>query len=644
MIKHFEVELDDYLLRPGEGLGLTGDHIKLGQWSVEKSLELKRRRRNPQKWFIKVPMCSALRIYYRFFIYYKDSKGSKRIRQWEGQQHSRVLEAYETHSIRGSLKFGDAHAMTIGGGIQKERGWLRGEYVIQMKFIWPQHIRFTSFTHFLRNLKYNIKVESSTTSDTRRITSSLIDSDLDVDIEVARFAAKRTFLRSQSVEGEPYQPGQILIFHITVPVGIRCRHVIVINSREGERLGEATIPASFVEASEGILELPIYDTGNNNRVGWLTLPYVKIEPLSNALELTLRSSFHRYWPSNWPTLDVGHRGMGKSFFYHSAKALENTIQSFLKAHNVNSDMIELDVQLTKDLIPVVFNDCGFYTVREESKISPYDLYYVYINDLTYEELRQRRVFVYLNGAMVELSHLNSHHVAETEVIFPRLVDVFKHLPMSVGIMAEVKWPQLLSSGSLEYLQTIDKNRYVDAILMTSMQRGCGRALIFSSFDADTCSMIRFKQHVFPVVLLTVGQMSPWESYADLRTHSLASAISFAQAFEILGTSVYAGDLEHSTEDIDTSFQYQQVVFVWGDQLNNTATLNHLRLLEVAGIVYDHVDDYLSNKLKRFPFFEAPELQQIFRRQCISAGNTSVIEGAPDTHSPFWPRVRSLDEL
>lgn len=635
MIKHFEVELEEPL-KPGDGVGLTGDHIKLGQWSVDRSLEMKVRRKNPLKWFLKIPMCSAQRIYYRFFIYYVDSKGSKRIRRWEGQQHARVLEAYEMYRKVGSTKFGEAHPTGIGGGFQNERGWLRGEYITQMKFIWPQHIRFTSFSHFIRTQKYNIKIESFPTSD--------MDSYADIEIEVVRDVGKKSLFKPQSETGEYYKPGNVLIFQITLPIATKSVYILTINSREGVYLGEATIPASFLQSSEGILELPIYDTREKQRVGWLTLPFVKIEPLPNSADLSLRSSFHHYWPSNWPTLDVAHRGMGKSFYYHSALALENTIQSYLKAHSLHSDMVELDVHLTMDYVPIVWNDCGFYTVTRGNKVSAYDLHFVYINELSYAELRQCRVFVYLNGAMVELSHLNSDYVDVNEMIFPRLVDVFTYLPPSLGIILELKWPQLLSSGSLEYLQSLDKNRYVDIILLTSIKHSCGRPLIFSSFDADICSMIRLKQHIFPVILLSVGQKSPWESYADLRTRSLTNAMNFAQSSEILGTAIYAEELIHSSEEIEMTFELQQVLFVWGDQLNNSVTMDHFRQLEITGLIYDHVDKHLPQRRKRFSFFESPELMQIFRRQCIVAGNISVVEGAPDTHSPFWPRVRSLDDL
>lgn len=638
MIKHFEVELYEEL-QPGERMGLTGDHVKLGHWIVEKSLEMKQRTRNPLKWYLKIPMCSAARIYYRFFVYYKDSRGLKRIRRWEGQQHARVLEAYEMYRSRGSLKFGEAHPTAIGGGVQSERGWLREEQVVQMKFIWPQHIRFTSFSHFIRNLEYNLKLESFP------IDEPSAELNADVEIEVARFSIKNSHLRAQADLGEYYKPGQVLIYHVTVPLGFDNYYVLNIESKEGEHLGAVTISGSYFQSGEDILELPIYEKWQKQRIGWLTLPYVRIDPLPIAGEFNFRSSFHHYWPANWPTLDVAHRGMGKSFYYHSARALENTIQSFLKAYRLHSDMVELDIQLTKDYVPIVFSDCGFYTVDHRNKLSNFDMHFVYINEMTLAELRRQRVFVFLNGAMVELSHLNSDYVDEREMLFPRLEDVFKYLPSSLGLIIEVKWPQLLSSGSLEYPQSLDKNRYVDTILMISIQYSCGRPLIFSSFDADVCSMIRVKQHVFPVVLLTVGQQSPWESYADLRTRSLGSAINFVQSSEILGTAIYAGDLDQSVqeEEVDAMFQLQQVLFVWGDQLNSSAALNSLRRLEVAGVIYDHLDELLEES-KRFSFFKAPEMQHIFLRQCIVAGNITASEGAPDTHSPFWPRVRTADEL
>ena len=642
MIKLFEVELNEPL-NPGEGVGLTGDHEKLGVWQIDKSREMRKRRRNPLKWFLKIPMCTGQRIYYRFFIFYRDSKGFKRLRYWEGQQHPRVLEAYEMYRRQGSLKFGEAHALAVGGGIQSDRGWLRKEYIVQLKFIWPQHIRFTEFSYFIRKQLYILKLEAYGEDETED----------DTEIQVARFVNKKSQLRTYREEGEFYKPGVIMVFHITTAVNHENLYVLSILTRQQELLAKVIIPSDVLQRSEGILELPIFDAKQQNRVGWLTLPFLRIEPMPQALEFNMRAGFHHYWPYNWPTMDIGSRGVGKSFYYHSANAVENTLKSFLKAQSLYSDMIQLDVQLTRDYKPVVWHDHGFFTTAPNAnrQLKIQDLLYVSIHDLSYEELLKKRVFVIVKGVMLEVTHLNSPFVPESERIFPLLADVYQHLPVSLGIMVDIKWPQLLSSGRFEALQPLDKNLYMNAVLKTTMEYGCGRPLIMASFDADICTMLRFKQHLYPVVFLTIGQYSPWEAYADLRTHSLSRALQFVQAADILGFAIYAKEILPPADNqdlVEMAFEMQQRVFVWGNPLKDLTVLEHFRTLELAGLIYDRIDEFLEaqpqKKRKRFSLFEAEQLQRIFLRQCVAAGNLTIIEGLPDTHSPFWPRFRNLDEL
>jgi len=66
---------------------------------------------------------------------------------------------------------------------------------------------------------------------------------------------------------------------------------------------------------------------------------------------------HRTWrPLPWPTKGVqppryqGHRG------YWMEGAQENTLESFIAAKNRGLQMVEMDVRLSKDQIPVVFHD------------------------------------------------------------------------------------------------------------------------------------------------------------------------------------------------------------------------------------------------------------------------------------------------
>jgi glycerophosphoryl diester phosphodiesterase len=55
------------------------------------------------------------------------------------------------------------------------------------------------------------------------------------------------------------------------------------------------------------------------------------------------------YPFNKPFLVIAHRGA-------SYDAPENTMSAFELAHRRQADMIELDVQLSKDSVPVVFHD------------------------------------------------------------------------------------------------------------------------------------------------------------------------------------------------------------------------------------------------------------------------------------------------
>ena len=66
-----------------------------------------------------------------------------------------------------------------------------------------------------------------------------------------------------------------------------------------------------------------------------------------------------YWRAR-PTLHVGHRGVGRSYKqgagFRKAALRENTLISFITASAMGSDLIEFDVLLTQDRVPVVYHD------------------------------------------------------------------------------------------------------------------------------------------------------------------------------------------------------------------------------------------------------------------------------------------------
>ena len=67
-------------------------------------------------------------------------------------------------------------------------------------------------------------------------------------------------------------------------------------------------------------------------------------------------------------LSIGHRGMGKSFdgTLDEISFIENTIESFNEAFMRGADMVEFDIVLTKDKIPIIYHDFQFCINNTES--------------------------------------------------------------------------------------------------------------------------------------------------------------------------------------------------------------------------------------------------------------------------------------
>jgi len=339
---------------------------------------------------------------------------------------------------------------------------------------------------------------------------------------------------------------------------------------------------------------------------------------------------------------VGSRGLGSSFQQTTTSLVENTIESFLAVPNVKGDMVQLDVQLTRDYVPIVWRGFGFYTTSRETShpiLDRFDLRYVLIRQLTYAELKASRVFVLKRWTLQEYTHLNVRNVSQLQRIFPKLSEVYQALPRNLGLIVEIKWPQLMASGVPESTQTLNKNTYVNRIIESTAKYGCGRPLIFASFDVDICTMMRLKQTAFPVMLMTTGRTGIWDAYMDLRTQSFVQAINFAESAEILGTAPHVQNFNHNLQLVDLGLDLLQVVFLWGSDLRNVQLLEQFRAFDVTGLIYDHIERVGPAEWKRAPFFQAPQLLEVFGSQCVAIGNSTTVLGAKPTKPTIWPKMR-----
>ncbi len=75
-----------------------------------------------------------------------------------------------------------------------------------------------------------------------------------------------------------------------------------------------------------------------------------------------------------------------------------------------------------------------------------------------------------------------------------------------GLHIQVNYPNELQAEELGLHGLFERNEYVDRILTTVMSslQSQHRKVFFSSKDPDICVLLRYKQSMFPVLLLTDG--------------------------------------------------------------------------------------------------------------------------------------------
>uniref|UniRef100_A0A1I8NGS5 GP-PDE domain-containing protein n=1 Tax=Musca domestica TaxID=7370 RepID=A0A1I8NGS5_MUSDO len=596
-------------LEPNEYVGLTGDNKALGEWQLEGAIALERKN-GTIEWTTKVLLQACRNFHYRYFTFVEDKSGQRHIRLWESHLKPRILGGCVAHCPQM-----DVFGQQENGDVQLNRGWITNEDVYQFKFEREHMFQVHDIEKFDPE---NVLIKLLPLEEDHQ--TALDIQAAGVNIEVVKMNNGASRLQKQNSLGVAHKRNEVVIFHVTVPKTINPAYELQFHSADGKSMGSAVIDPSQLRGSEGEIELSITmatPKGESPVIARLKLPYLVVKPFSDVGILDFRTTYAHYWPRSWPILDVGHRGNGKSYIANPPVELENTVASFLKAYEVFADMVELDVHLTADGVPVIYHDFGLRTAPQGKKVTDVtQLEYVLIKDVTYAELCALRVFAVINNEIKEYPSHNSEPIVERR-IFPRLVDVLQALPKTLGIDVEIKWPQRRKCGGVEAEQTLDKNFFVDRVLETIIHKGCGRPLIFSSFDADICTMLRFKQNIFPVMFLSMGETKKWEPFLDLRTRTFQQAINNAQAFELAGTAPHAEDFidnENAAAMMSKARSLGQIALVWGDDCNSKEAVKYFQKIGATATCYDRSDLYMPENKSRSFFNSSLSLDE-FQGQC-----------------------------
>ncbi|KAL8788540.1 MAG: hypothetical protein Q9213_001613 [Squamulea squamosa] len=288
--------------------------------------------------------------------------------------------------------------------------------------------------------------------------------------------------------------------------------------------------------------IPILAKDTLNALGFVTFSFLVITPLPLPHPSIASVATHGFWKGNGETAIIGHRGSGANTTKQSNLQIgENTVQSFLSAAASGATCVEFDVQLTKDLVPVIFHD---FLVMETGGDVP-------LHTLTRDQ------FMHLNKLQTSLGgwEVDGHSSkpkprsrSETRPNLDEIRDLRRRMRYTEeGIRYEIKGNLRgcsiqEASTTLEELLTriptsiafnleMKLNLFVDTILKMVWRLAGQRSITFSSFSPEICVFLAIKQQQYPILFISKGGSVPT---GDARASSLQQAVHFAKAWDLAG--------------------------------------------------------------------------------------------------------------
>ncbi|PIA16989.1 Glycerophosphoryl diester phosphodiesterase, partial [Coemansia reversa NRRL 1564] len=238
---------------------------------------------------------------------------------------------------------------------------------------------------------------------------------------------------------------------------------------------------------------------------------------------------------------------------------ENTVLSMENALRDGVAAVEFDVQLTRDMAPIIYHD---WLVAETGLDTP-------VNALTlsqFEALNPHNQLLPFSrscddlpaeafepSALAPLVVANSKDTVRAP--FATLHDLFNDLPTGAGFDIEIKYPMPDEADSVGMATSFEVNLFVDRILDViysyvgdpsapeSQRSSKYRPILFTSFHPDICLLLAHKVgRDFPIMLLTDAGMS---AMADSRCNSLDVAVRMCKWAGLAGVVSHVGPIVQS---------------------------------------------------------------------------------------------------
>ncbi|KAM7215352.1 Glycerophosphoryl diester phosphodiesterase family domain containing protein [Rhypophila decipiens] len=329
--------------------------------------------------------------------------------------------------------------------------------------------------------------------------------------------------------------------------------------------------------------VPILHKETMAKVGVVTFTFVIIKPfmhprVMDMLPDTIQFPALARESASSPPLLIGHRGLGQNFSPADQTSNpqlqigENTVSSFLTAARLGASFVEFDVQLTRDLQPVIYHD---FSLSESGTDVP-------IHDVTLEQYlyasniqsprgnplstlghpskstssgtgrpRSRSLGSQFEHGAIQV-HDRMKHTVDYQLkgykpntrgegiiqdTFATLKEILTQLPDDIGLDVEVKYPRLHETRDAGVASVaIELNTFVDTILQTIYNHSSPekqRRIFLSSFTPEICILLSVKQGTWPVFFITNAGKVPMVDQ-EIRAASLQVAVKFAKKWNLAG--------------------------------------------------------------------------------------------------------------
>lgn len=149
-------------------------------------------------------------------------------------------------------------------------------------------------------------------------------------------------------------------------------------------------------------------------------------------------------------------------------------------------MVEFDVQLSKDKIPVIYHDFELCTTTVTKNGEQRELIPTQLKNLTLAQLKSLKIHHTSEKNNGECKEFAEESVEDQA--FPTLQEALELVDQHCGFNIEVKWDMLLKDGSNECHFPFEINLFLDKVLEIVLKHGQRRKIVFSSFNPDVCTM------------------------------------------------------------------------------------------------------------------------------------------------------------